>query len=76
MGEGFEFDDPAWEESKGKDGPDEGSIWGSGLPKEFTLLVRTRGPVGNADCCCWVMLSLARPKAAMSSEGAGLGACQ
>ena len=48
----FELDGPAWEENAEKDGPGEGSIWGFGLPKELELLERTRGPVGNAECCC------------------------
>ena len=37
---------------------------------------RTRGPVGNAEFCCRVMASLARLRAAMRSESAGLGACE
>ena len=52
LGRQFKLDGPAWEESKEKDGPGEGSIWGFGSAKEFGLLGRTCGPVGNAECCC------------------------
>ena len=63
-------------ESKEKGEPGEKSIWGFGLAKEFELLEGTRGPVGNAECCCWVMVSLARLRAAIRSEGAGLDVCE
>ena len=36
---------------------------------------RTRGSVGNAECCCWVVVSMARLLGtAICSEDAGLGA--
>ena len=45
------------------------------MAKEFGLLERrTRGSVGNTECCCGVAISLARPRTAMCSEDAGLGA--
>ena len=53
-----------------------------GAPDDLTcrrrlgLLERTRGLVGNAECCCLVMASLARLRAAMRSEDAALGACE
>ena len=46
------------------------------MAKEFGLLERrTRGSVGNTECCCWVVVSMARLLGtAVCSEDAGLDA--